>query len=255
MELPIEIEVPGGPRLEARLAESPAATAGLVLCHPHPLYGGDMDNPVIVRAAEVAQGLGLTTLRFNFRGSGPRGAPMAAASRKRTTSGRRSRGLRAALPASAPLGLLGYSFGAWVSARVAAKPPRGLLPLCLVAPPLGMLDWTHRPPRRPRRCSSSRAPAISTVPCPTSSASRRGYPGRAPPSSRAPTTSSSASCIRWGSRSSAGCGSGPAAAQPRCRGSRGGAAVPAERMMRMPSSTLSPVASASSRGTTITSPR
>ena len=53
MELPIEIEVPGGPRLEARLAESPTPTGGLVLCHPHPLYGGDMDNPVIVRAAEV----------------------------------------------------------------------------------------------------------------------------------------------------------------------------------------------------------
>ena len=57
MELSIEIEVPGGPRLEARLAESPTPSAGLVLCHPHPLYGGDMDNPVIVRAAEVAQSL------------------------------------------------------------------------------------------------------------------------------------------------------------------------------------------------------
>src|SRR5512132_3750608 len=70
MTLPVESEVPGGPRLEARLMESPAAAAGVVLCHPHPLYGGDMDNPVIIRAAEVAQVLGVSTLRFNFRGVG-----------------------------------------------------------------------------------------------------------------------------------------------------------------------------------------
>ena len=39
------------------------------------------------------------------------------------------------------------------------------------------------------------------------------------------------------------------------RGSRAGVAVPAERMMRIPSSTVSPVARTSSRGSTITSPR
>ena len=50
METPVVVEVPGGPRLEAHLDLPDAATAGLVLCHPHPLYGGDMDNPVIIRA-------------------------------------------------------------------------------------------------------------------------------------------------------------------------------------------------------------
>jgi uncharacterized protein len=145
MDLPIEIEVPGGPRLEARIAESSPATGGLVLCHPHPLYGGDMDNPVIVRAAEVAQGQGLTTLRFNFRGvgasSGSHGGGIAEEDDVRAALSR----TRAAIAAKAPLGLLGYSFGAWVSARVAAKPPGLALPLALVAPPLGMLDWTTVP--------------------------------------------------------------------------------------------------------------
>lgn len=145
MELPIEIEVPGGPRLEARLAESPTASAGLVLCHPHPLYGGDMDNPVIVRAAEVAQGLGLTTLRFNFRGVGAsRGTHGGGIAEEDDVRAALSRA-RESLPTHAPLGLLGYSFGAWVSARVAAKLPGQALPLCLVAPPLGMLDWTLVP--------------------------------------------------------------------------------------------------------------
>lgn len=43
---------------------------GLILCHPHPLYGGDMYNPVIETAAKVAQEEGFSTLRFNFRGVG-----------------------------------------------------------------------------------------------------------------------------------------------------------------------------------------
>lgn len=70
MEERVTVEVEGGPRLEARLALVDPGRGGLVLCHPHPLYGGDMDNPVVVRAAEVAREAGLGTLRFNFRGVG-----------------------------------------------------------------------------------------------------------------------------------------------------------------------------------------
>lgn len=145
MEIPLEIEVPGGPCLEARLAESSISTGGLVLCHPHPLYGGDMDNPVIVRAAEVAQALGLTTLRFNFRGVGSSGGTHGGGIAEEDDVRAALERARAALPAGASLGLLGYSFGAWVSARVAAKPPTLSLPLCLVAPPLRMLDWSMVP--------------------------------------------------------------------------------------------------------------
>src|SRR5262249_34552016 len=66
---------PGGPAAphrggEGRRAEGLGARAGLVVCHPHPLYGGDMDNPVVVRAVEVAAEAGIATLRFNFRGVG-----------------------------------------------------------------------------------------------------------------------------------------------------------------------------------------
>src|SRR6476661_5753070 len=70
MEEPIVVSVPGGPSLEGRLARVPGPRGGFVLCHPHPLYGGDMDNPVVIRAAEVVQAAGYATLRFNFRGVG-----------------------------------------------------------------------------------------------------------------------------------------------------------------------------------------
>jgi uncharacterized protein len=146
MEEPLIIEVPGGPSLEGRLRELPGASAGLVLCHPHPLYGGDMDNPVIVRAAEVAQGLGVATLRFNFRGVGASGGTHGGGAAEMDDLRAALARTRLVLPSGAPIGLLGYSFGAWVSARVTADDPR---PLCLVAPPLGMLDWTTLPPARP----------------------------------------------------------------------------------------------------------
>lgn len=56
-------------RLEAKLWEPEVAPrAGIVFCHPHPLYGGTMDNKVVFRAARGLQKAGLATLRFNFRG-------------------------------------------------------------------------------------------------------------------------------------------------------------------------------------------
>jgi uncharacterized protein len=139
MEEHMTIEVDGGPRLEARLGRVEPARGGLVLCHPHPLYGGDMENPVVIRAAEVAREVGLATLRFNFRGVG--------ASEGSHDKGRGEQDdVRAALAAlrakvaAGPLGLAGYSFGAWVSTQVAIG-PAGVTALGLIAPPLSMFGF------------------------------------------------------------------------------------------------------------------
>lgn len=45
-----------------------ASTA--IICHPHPLYGGTMNNKVVTTLARTFQEMGLKTLRFNFRGVG-----------------------------------------------------------------------------------------------------------------------------------------------------------------------------------------
>lgn len=59
-------------KLECLLEEpedAPAREACLV-CHPHPLYGGTMNNKVVYRMARALRRSGSVVLRFNFRGVG-----------------------------------------------------------------------------------------------------------------------------------------------------------------------------------------
>jgi alpha/beta superfamily hydrolase len=140
MEATVRIEVPGGPRLEGKLAVSDGSNAGLVLCHPHPLYGGDMENPVIVRAADVAREASLATLRFNFRGVGGSAGAYGHGEAEGEDVTAALDVLADRMRGRARLGLVGYSFGAWVAARVTAGDPR-VAGLCLIAPPLAMFDF------------------------------------------------------------------------------------------------------------------
>ena len=41
-----------------------------LLLHPHPLYGGTMNNPIIMELYNIFDDLGFSTFRFNFRGVG-----------------------------------------------------------------------------------------------------------------------------------------------------------------------------------------
>ena len=127
--------------LEAALALPPRARAGVVVCHPHPLYGGDMDSRVVTTIGETcAEDAGMAALRFNFRGVGGSGGDWDEG-RGEQADVRAALGyLRARLPAGSPLALAGYSFGAMMSAAVAAggEPLAGL---ALIAPPLARRPW------------------------------------------------------------------------------------------------------------------
>lgn len=57
-------------RLEALLEEPEAPRGVALVCHPHPLHGGTMNNNVVYRTAKVLVSHGVATLRFNFRGVG-----------------------------------------------------------------------------------------------------------------------------------------------------------------------------------------
>lgn len=109
-----------------------------VISHPHPLYGGDMFNHVVGLISQALEEMGWTTLRFNFRGAG-------------RSQGDFDQGLGEKDDVTAavdylkglikcPIVLAGYSFGAWVNARVALHHPDVLYSL-LVSPPLSMMDF------------------------------------------------------------------------------------------------------------------
>lgn len=176
METPIEVDVRDGTRLEALLALPESPKAGLVLCHPHPLYGGDMHNPVVVRAGEVAQGQGLATLRFNFRGVGASTGVHGEGKGEQDDVLAALDMLAARLPAGSQIGLAGYSFGSWVSARVVAA-GRDLPALALIAPPLGLydLDFLERVPTHTLLVAGNRDPF-----CPVEAIERVGKRLRRP---------------------------------------------------------------------------
>jgi len=72
-----EVSIPGpGITLEGRLSPG-TAPGGAVITHPHPLYGGSMDNHVVLTAVRALAARGMTALRFNFRGWGTAPGPMA----------------------------------------------------------------------------------------------------------------------------------------------------------------------------------
>jgi len=113
----IESHFVAGPagRLEALLEEpeDQAPRLAVVVCHPHPLYGGTMHNKVVYRLARGLRRAGLVVLRFNFRGvaasEGEHAHTVGEIEDARAALG----WLRARYP-EIPFALAGFSFGARV---------------------------------------------------------------------------------------------------------------------------------------------
>lgn len=128
-----------GLALEGRLALQSPSNCVLVT-HPHPLYGGDMDNTVVTAVAEAYRQKGWSSLRFNFRGKG--------ASQGRFDNGRGEQlDIDAAIAYLKSNGfqtidLAGYSFGAWVLANWSQNHRNHPHAIRLVAPPVAFIDFS-----------------------------------------------------------------------------------------------------------------
>jgi alpha/beta superfamily hydrolase len=123
-------------RLETAAGEAAPAVFGVV-CHPHPLFGGTMDNKVAHTLARSMTECGAPTFRFNFRGAGASGGKF--------DNGRGEADDLAAVVAegrrrypSAGLWLGGFSFGAFVALRGA--PDLAPVKLVAVAPPVARFE-------------------------------------------------------------------------------------------------------------------
>ena len=119
------------------LPEGVGPFPAVVVCHPHPLYGGNMDNNVVLAVCQALQESGIAALRFNTRGTG----------RSEGTFGggvAEAEDVRAAISFAASveqvdpkrIGIAAYSFGAIVS--FSATPPEEVKAVAAISPPLAM---------------------------------------------------------------------------------------------------------------------
>lgn len=121
------IDGPAG-RIECAIDRPDAPPRGLaVVCHPHPQFGGTLDNKVVATIARTFAGLGWLAVRLNFRGIGG-------------STGTHDEGLgetedflhvidavpklpalQAKLTAQLPIAVAGFSFGSFVAAKAAEQ--------------------------------------------------------------------------------------------------------------------------------------
>jgi uncharacterized protein len=110
-----------------------------IVCHPHPLQGGTMFNKVATTLDRAFVELGLSTVRFNFRGVGKSEGAHDEGRGETDDLIAVAEWVRREKPGAA-LWLAGFSFGSYVVLRAAAR----LAPaqLVLVAPPVGRWDFS-----------------------------------------------------------------------------------------------------------------
>jgi len=123
------------------LPEGVGPFPAVIVCHPHPLYGGSMDNNVVCNLSETLTQVSLASFKFNFRGVGGSQGEFGEGIGERED-------VEAAISFistvkevdSRRIGLAGYSAGAGFALPVGFNDAR-IKALAAVSPPLPMFDF------------------------------------------------------------------------------------------------------------------
>lgn len=119
---------------------------GALVCHPHPLQGGTLDNKVVMTLAKAFRAAGLHVLRFNFRGAGGSAGEHDGGRGEQADVAAALDELEALVAADGePVGagellVAGFSFGSYVGLEVGRSDPR-VGALLAVAPPVNHYDY------------------------------------------------------------------------------------------------------------------
>jgi len=133
-------------RLEGRYQQGPTATApvGLVL-HPHPLYGGTMNNKVVYALYHAFARCGFSVLRFNFRGVGRSQGSYDEGQGELSDAASALDWLQSYNPNSNGCWVAGFSFGAWIAFQLLMRRPE-IDAFVAVSTPASMFDFTFLSP-------------------------------------------------------------------------------------------------------------
>ncbi|MFR0692667.1 alpha/beta hydrolase [Enterobacterales bacterium AE_CKDN230030158-1A_HGKHYDSX7] len=140
-EIPLFLDGPEG-QLEALHLATPDAKGVALICHPHPLFAGTMQNKVVATLQRAARDAGYATLRFNFRGVGQSAGSYAEGRGEVDDALAAARWLAEQHP-GLPLTLMGFSFGSCVAGNAAERLEEEgaeLAQLFMLAPPVERFD-------------------------------------------------------------------------------------------------------------------
>jgi alpha/beta superfamily hydrolase len=142
----VRLETIDGLTLDGDLALPAGTGPGVVVAHPHPLYGGDRHNAVVDAVFRALAESGAAVLRFDFRGIGrSEGTHDGGASERLDVAAGVE--LLELYVGDQPIVLAGYSFGALVALDVADPRVAGWFaaapPLAGAPTPIAAAD--HRP--------------------------------------------------------------------------------------------------------------
>lgn len=134
-----------------------------VIAHPHPLFGGTMDNKVVQTLARAFVQCGWSAVRFNFRGVG---ASAGVHDEGRGEADDLLAVVRQTAPEGVPLALAGFSFGAFVTTHAVASlwPTRPLEKLVLVGTAAARFAVAPLPPEAHERTLVVHGESDDTVP-------------------------------------------------------------------------------------------
>ena len=142
-----DIILPGSAgRIEARYQRQKAAGAPMALVlHPHPQFGGTMNNPLVYDLFHMFHGLGCTTVRFNFRGVGRSQGSFDNGSGELSDAAAVLDWMNTLYPNPSNVWVCGISFGAWIGMQLLMRRPEieGFISIC---PPANLYDFSFLAP-------------------------------------------------------------------------------------------------------------
>jgi len=116
--------------------------AAVVVCHPHPFYGGSMNNSVVIAVCQALCDKGIVALRFNFRGVGQSEGKLAGEGTPDDVSAALSFVAAMKEVDAKRLGVCGYSAGAIAAFSKTPLDDR-VKAIAAISPPLSMAPFSE----------------------------------------------------------------------------------------------------------------